>query len=279
MKHDLGFGLVSVVIPTYKRFEQTVRAVDSCLNQTYRNIQIIIVDDGSGGDSFESLTKHYKGESRTEFYKVEHSGNPGKVRNAGLSHADGEWIAFLDSDDYWLENKLLSQLEQAASTGYAAICTNGISSHNNEVLIKGKIPQKITLQNLVKRNYIINSSVLLRRELLLTIGGVVDQSSALGAEDFATWLRVAVHQDWLFLNIPMVGYESASPDSMKFSRNVSQIFAIQYGLLNFAEWLIRENILRIRLSRFFLLAFRHVLILDFLVTRSIPRYKKSNHLE
>ena len=267
--------LVSVIIPTYKRVDQTLRAIHSCLNQSYDSVQIIVVDDGSGFEYKRRLQEHFKSENRVEIYEIDHCGHPGIVRNFGLSKAKGGWIAFLDSDDMWISEKLELQLGLAASSGALAICSNAIASHDQRLLLDRQVTGSLSLFDLVARNSIVNSSVLIRRDLLNKVGGVVDQGSALGAEDFATWLRVAFFSDWEYLNVPTIYYESASSDSMKFSKNVSQRFASQFGLINFLEWMTQNGYSRMLLSKLFLSLIKKVIVVDLFFNPSTRKYKKS----
>jgi len=99
--------LVSVVIPFYKGVDWLADAVDSVLCQTYSNYEIIIVNDGSQEDVSDFLAKY---SDKTEYFYQENAG-PGKARNRALQSAKGEYIAFLDSDDLWLPEKLEKQIE------------------------------------------------------------------------------------------------------------------------------------------------------------------------
>lgn len=104
--------LVSVVIPTYNRSKVLLKAVKSVLNQTYRNIELIVVDDGSTDDTLEVLQ-----EVNDKRLKIIHQNNKGAcaARNNGIEHAKGEYIAFNDSDDEWTSKKLEEQLIVAQS--------------------------------------------------------------------------------------------------------------------------------------------------------------------
>jgi glycosyltransferase involved in cell wall biosynthesis len=98
--------LVSVIIPTYNRKDWITKAIDSVLAQTYRNFEIIVVDDGST-DNTEAILQHYK----DKICLIRQGNSGGAVaRNTGIKAAKGEWIAFLDSDDEWLPEKLAIQM-------------------------------------------------------------------------------------------------------------------------------------------------------------------------
>ena len=106
-------GLVSVIIPTYKRPKMIRRAIDSVLNQTYPNIELLIVDDNVAGDeysrSLRELLMEYT-DRRLILVEQEQHINGAAARNAGIRKARGEYIAFLDDDDYWELNKIERQL-------------------------------------------------------------------------------------------------------------------------------------------------------------------------
>ena len=98
---------VSVIIPSYNRANLIERSVRSVLNQTYKNIEVIVIDDGSK-DNTEEIVKAINDE-RLRYYKQE-NGGAAKARNNGVSLATGEYIAFHDSDDVWREDKLMKQM-------------------------------------------------------------------------------------------------------------------------------------------------------------------------
>ena len=100
---------VSVIIPTYKRANYIKRAIDSVLNQTYRDIELIIVDDNNPGDEdrnkLEKIIKEYKDE-RLIYIQHEKNLNGAAARNTGITKATGEYITFLDDDDFYLEDRI-----------------------------------------------------------------------------------------------------------------------------------------------------------------------------
>jgi len=106
--------LVSVIIPTYNRTQQTIAAIESVLAQTYSNVEIIVVNDGSTdgtGDAIQRLVDQASNHSASiRLFHQENQG-PSVARNLGIEKAQGEYIAFLDSDDVWLPEKLERQVE------------------------------------------------------------------------------------------------------------------------------------------------------------------------
>jgi glycosyltransferase involved in cell wall biosynthesis len=102
-------GLVSVVIPTYNRAKTIERAVDSALDQDYPLIEVIVVDDGSQDDTADRIAKRYNQNQRVRYFRIP-NGGVCVARNRGLREVRGEFVAMLDSDDYWLPGKLSLQV-------------------------------------------------------------------------------------------------------------------------------------------------------------------------
>jgi len=101
-------SLISIIIPTYNRAALIGESIQSVLNQTYRHWELIIIDDGSNDDT-DQVVSNFR-DKRISYYTIAHCGIFGKVRNEGLRRANGEYIAFLDSDDLWCADKLETQV-------------------------------------------------------------------------------------------------------------------------------------------------------------------------
>lgn len=116
-------GLVSVIIPTYQRSELLSRAIDSVLNQTYENIECIVVNDNIPNDEYSvllyKLLEKYKADKRFIFIEQENHINGAEARNCGIRHARGEYVAFLDDDDWWKQEKIERQIDFIRSQGAA----------------------------------------------------------------------------------------------------------------------------------------------------------------
>ena len=275
--HDFNSstGLVSIIIPTFRRKNVTSRAIKSCLSQTYDNIEVIVINDELGDSDFTELNNSFANESRVVFHVMPHSGHPGKVRNFGINQSRGEWIAFLDSDDYWEPNKLQLQLEKHFQSQASAICSNAFIEGTQNLLLTKTVPPRIGLSRLLSGNFVINSSVLIKRSLLAEVGGVVENASALGAEDYATWLRVSTKTSWAYISGGLVHYEEKSVDSLKFSSEVSQLFSKTQAILNFIEWRRMQGG-KLRASRLILLLLPKILKFELAISRSKQIHKESN---
>lgn len=107
-------NLVSVIIPTYSRNETLVRALESVINQTYQNIEILVIDDNSPESEWrvktEEIMERYVGDKRVRYLKNKRNLGGAGARNEGIKAARGEYLAFLDDDDYYYPNKIEKQL-------------------------------------------------------------------------------------------------------------------------------------------------------------------------
>lgn len=177
---------VSVIMPAYKCQDYIGDSIDSVLNQTYENIQLIVVLDGEDEFVRKIVTKYCNKDPRV--LMISHETNIGiaAARNTGLKNACGELIAFCDSDDIWMPFKLEMQLELMA--------TNGLSiSHASAVVINScgdemgfrLLPTMVDFAMMKKRNYIINSSAVFLRDDFPKI-----YQSQVRHEDYDFWLRL-----------------------------------------------------------------------------------------
>jgi glycosyltransferase involved in cell wall biosynthesis len=187
---------VSVVMPTFNRLNFLVPAVESVFQQTVSDWELIIVDDGSGPETrryLESLAH----ESRVQVLWLEHCGNPASVRNAALGRVRGEYVAFLDSDDLWLPQKLerqLTSLRGPAARQWGCTAFMLIDAHGNPTAARnGSVWRPPTgwayAQLLTAERSIHISSVIIARRLLEEVGGFdVDTR---WCSDLDLWFRLA----------------------------------------------------------------------------------------
>ena len=180
---------VSVVIPTYNGAAEVCRAIDSALAQEGCEVEVIPVNDGSTDDTAYVLNSYG---SRIRAVHQKNSG-PAATRNAGIAAATGDWIAFLDHDDYWQPGKLASQLAAADRTGADVIYTNAqnFGDVNRVAELRSnpdEMPEGDLFEHLLLDNFIVVSSTMVRRELLEKVGGF---NAPPGVEDWDLWLRLA----------------------------------------------------------------------------------------
>lgn len=180
--------LVSVVMPAYNCEKYIVEAVESVLKQTYSNLELIIIDDGSKDSTLEILNNYVKKDSRVKVFQNEKNSGVSATRNRGISIAKGNWIAFLDSDDIWGEDKLQKQMDcaekynaQFVFTGVSYIDEEG-NSYNGVF----QVPDQISYKKLLRQNVITCSSVLVQKKYFENIKMEKDEMH----EDYAVWLRI-----------------------------------------------------------------------------------------
>jgi len=185
---------VSVIIPTYNREKTIENAIQSVLNQTYTNLEVLVIDDGST-DGTADIVKGIKNE-RVKYIALKKNGGASNARNVGVEMASGEWIAFQDSDDYWHSDKLEKQMEYYHSKPkYSLIyCMSNVDLGNNRYMIVPTDPlPEITegnmLSTLLCRNLIDTPTMLMKKESFLEVGGFDTTYHAL--EDWEFVIRFA----------------------------------------------------------------------------------------
>ena len=160
-----------------------MRAVESALNQTYDNLEVIVADDASTDDTCTLVNKIE--DPRVKLIERTENGGAAAARNSAIRAATGRYIAFLDSDDYWLPNKLSVQIGKMQGEAASFSCTNYvIKSQNDEVLFN--VPEKINYKYLLRGNIIGTSTVVYDTGTL----GKIYMPALPMAEDFATWLNI-----------------------------------------------------------------------------------------
>ena len=216
---------VSVIIAIYNGATRgyLVLAIESVLSQSYKEIELILVDDGSTDDT-KALCEKYLTDSRvTYFYKE--NGGAAAARNLGIQKSTGELICFLDDDDVWLPEKLEKQINLfntikdcsfgMSYTGLHVIDAQGkktgfVSCHH----AGGNIFEKILIENIVD----CTSSVMIKRGVLRDIGVFREELSY--AEDYELWLRIAKKYSVYSVNEPLVLYRE---HGNQLSANIDEI--------------------------------------------------------
>ena len=208
--------MISIVIPTYNRHETLARAIDSVCNQTFRDWELLIVDDGSTDESHK-IVQQFR-DDRIRYIFQRHQG-VSRARNTGIELARFPWITFLDSDDYWCPAKLQRQLEGLeASLHYQVIYTDEIWIRHGKWANPKKIHRKYSgwiYHHCLPRCIISPSSVLLHRQILEE-DGLFDQSFSV-CEDYELWLRISSRRPILFLEEPLIVKTGGHDDQLSRS--------------------------------------------------------------
>jgi glycosyltransferase involved in cell wall biosynthesis len=209
---------VSVIIPTWNRAATIERAVRSALEQTNSPREVLVCDDGSTDDSNKIIQAIE--DNRVHWIEGARGGRPAIPRNRGIRESRGEWLAFLDSDDEWLPEKLEIQLALAEKSGCRAVCSNA------QRLIPGKGvegnllewgAERVTFSDLLQVNHIICSSTLIQKSLFPMVAGFPEDEHLQAWEDYALWLRIATQTDFAFVTepLPLVIYRDDVANSVR----------------------------------------------------------------
>lgn len=173
-------GLVSVIIPTYKRSDFLKRALESVFNQTYNDWEILIIDDNNPQSEFrkdtEEFMREYVNNPKVKYIKHKENLGGALARNTGIKHASGEYIAFLDDDDEFLPTKLEKQVEMFQSSTFKNLglvyCLSKKVDHNGKLISKSIVKEK---GNAIKYHLLRNitpcPSILVRKSVLEEVKG------------------------------------------------------------------------------------------------------------
>lgn len=232
--------LISVIIPTWNRGELVVKAINSVLNQTYKNLEVLVCDDGSTDNTKELVSRI--NDKRVIWVDGSHSGLPSIARNRGLIMARGAYVAFIDSDDEWVPDKLEKQIKEMDAFGSSVSSTNAFR-YIPGVGIKGEINKflnkDLTVKDLLWSNKIVSSSALIKKSFLDDLGGFPEGGEFKVGEDYALWLKVALLANKIsYLNEPLVIYRDEPSSSIRSLAKPS-FFKNQYVYKHFFFWLFR----------------------------------------
>ena len=195
--------LVSVVIPTYNRESTVLKSINSILEQTYANLECIVVDDGST-DNTEEKVLEIK-DNRLRYIKLEHNSGPSIARNTGIRESRGNYIAFNDSDDLWLPDKLKMQMEKMKSedeTGMVYCCYT-YDKNGKEMKIPSDRYERFQLEGYIfdslwQDNKIGTPTILVKRECVDACGGFAENLHSL--EDWEFVLRISEKYKIAYVN-------------------------------------------------------------------------------
>lgn len=196
-------GLVSIVMPAYNSAAFIAEAITSVLAQTYENWELLIIDDCST-DSTEKVIAPFLNDARIRYLKNECNSGAAITRNRALQEARGEWIAFLDSDDVWMPEKLERQLAFMERHGHRFSCTScEVIGENSEPLGSVyKSPRRITRGGLHLYNWLSCLTVMYHAPT----AGVVQIADLKKRNDYALWLKVSRKCDCYYLDEVLAQY-------------------------------------------------------------------------
>ena len=207
---------ISVVIPAYNAEEFIRQTIQSVIDQTLpEGIEIVVVDDCSKdrtGDIVNELLHEMehkddvKGTRMLRYFRNEKNEGVAKTRNCGVQNAKGEYIAFLDGDDFWDPSKLEKQMNLLSEDQSAAFCYTGrelIDRDGNSMNTVIPAPEKVSYQDMLRTNYVTCSSVLMKKEVAAEYPMDHDEY----CEDYICWMRILkAGKKAVGVNEPLVKY-------------------------------------------------------------------------
>jgi len=208
---------VSIIIPTHNRAPLLKNALHSVLAQTFQGFEVIVIDDGF--DDTANIVSAYS--QRVLYVRIRPTRLPAVARNVGLQMAQGEYIGFLDSDDQWLPQKLERQIEildKYPSVGL--VCSNALVLKNGQdklvrlYLREDQGRSGWVLKELLKDNFVITSTAVIRRSLLNRVGIFSEDPLLRVGEDYDLWLRISALSEIYYIDEALAIYRD-HPNSIR----------------------------------------------------------------
>lgn len=242
---------ISVIIPAYNSEKTIQKTIESILNQTFTDFELIIINDGSQDYTLDIVSRFH--DPRIKVFSYENAG--GNVsRNRGLKQALGEFVSFLDADDLWTPDKLRDQLQalQENTDAQVAYSWTDYINENGEIFLSGThiTADGDVYEKLLVNNFLENgSNPLIRKEALLQLGGFDESLEA--AQDWDMWLRLAAQ--YSFVAVPKVqilyrvSNNSLSSNLVRQEKFCLQVFQRAYQ----ARPLINKNVFNLSLTNLY----------------------------
>lgn len=228
--------LVSVIIPVFNSLNFISEAIESVLYQTYKNIEIIIIDDGSNDGTYELLIEKYSANEKINVLTHELRLNKGvnQSRRLGVNFSNGEFLAFLDADDIFEKNKIECQLN-IMKNNIDVVLVHSKVHFINEIdnsdiyfdfsFASKSIKYEINLQKFINANHICNSTVLVRKNKFSKVNLIINQGFQY--EDWIQWIILSEHGKFFYLNESTTSYRyhSQSSSSLLNKNNILKYYA------------------------------------------------------
>ena len=218
-------------MPSYNTAEYIADSIRSVLAQSYRDWELIIIDDCSG-DGTEETVKPFLPDRRIRFLKNEKNSGAAVSRNRALREAKGKWIAFLDSDDLWMPDKLEKQIRFMEANGYRFSYTEysemSIDGKRNGIVVSG--PRKITKTGFFNYCWPGCLTVMYDAETV----GLIQIADIKKNNDYAMWLKACRKADCYLLQENLAVYRRGRTGSIS-SHSIKTMIAWHYRLFRYAE--------------------------------------------
>lgn len=223
-------GLVSIIMPSYNTAPYIAESIQSVIDQTYKDWELIIVDDCSTDNTDEVITSLH--DERIRYFKNEKNGGAAVSRNKALRKAKGKWIAFLDSDDLWNPEKLEKQIAFMKENGYVFSYTNyeEIDADGNKTGVRVTGPKKITKSGMY--NYCWPGCLTVMYDANHI--GLIQIEDIKKNNDYAMWLKVCKKADCYLLDECLAQYRKGRIGSVS-THSIRTMIGWHYKLYREAE--------------------------------------------
>lgn len=186
---------VSVIIPSYNGEKWLARSVGSVISQTFEDFELIVIDDGSTDGTPELVARFADSDGRVKYIREENYGAPARPRNVGIKASSSEYIAFLDSDDEWVSDKLAKQVDMFSSLGsrYGIVTSNILLVDDQTGTVTGRHNLGRYLgpgieERLLEYNFLLTPSAVMVRRAVIDEIGLFDELLRF-TEDWDIWIR------------------------------------------------------------------------------------------
>lgn len=196
LKADQTLPLISVIMPTYNHAEFIKDSIESVLNQSYKHLELIIVDNFSTDDTEKIVTAFINSDKRIKYLKFRNHGIIAASRNFGIANSKGDYIAFLDSDDMWYHSKLENQLKHFTNDEIVGVGTDAVLISSTPYYRQTHWGRSkdgyidYSYHSILNANPIMTSSVVVPKDVLLDVGGFDENPDFRFIEDWELWLRI-----------------------------------------------------------------------------------------
>jgi teichuronic acid biosynthesis glycosyltransferase TuaG len=225
--------LISCVMPTFNQAGYIGQAIESVLTQTYQNIELIIVDNFSTDQTAKTIKEYSQKDVRIKYFQFKNNGIIAASRNHGIKQAGGKYVAFIDSDDLWMKNKLEEQIKLCKTNPQVGLVFGFSKTFSDDPSKESKImgpKHTFKIENIYERlicnNFVTSSSAMVRADILLLLNGFDEDEKLRCSEDFDLWLRVTKDYDAACVDAVIVKYrvheknESAGSNQLQKALNV-----------------------------------------------------------